>query len=70
MLIDVLEGVAKVVQHKMLCGNHAHQVHQVDAHGRDLLCSINLDTWLVVRDLKHGSVLGVSARAISSLPYH
>jgi hypothetical protein len=48
MLIDVLEGVAKVVQHKMLCGNHAHQVHQVDAHGRDLLRSINLDTWLVI----------------------
>ena len=48
VLVDVLESIAEIVQDEMLPGDDAHQVDQVDAHGRDLRRSIAFDA--VIRD--------------------
>ena len=50
MLIQVLEGVTKVVKHEVLCGDGLHQVQQVDTHGHDLRLGVDPDTWFRVKE--------------------
>ena len=48
VLIDILQGVAQVVQDEMLGRDRLHKVDQVDNHRVDLPFGVSSDAWYVV----------------------